>query len=214
MTRIRFTLLLLTAALAAVAVAGARGGPSAGEALPPGSAEVTKVVDGDTLHVRLAGRTERVRLIGVDTPESVKPNSPVECFAREASARTKELVPPGTPVRLVRDVEARDRFGRLLAYVYRSSDELFVNMALAQDGYAAPLTVPPNVAHAEAFAAAAAQARKAGRGLWSACGSPHEPAVEARGNGASGGGDAADEDATGAEGAVGAWKGGNHERSS
>ena len=235
MTRSRLVLMLLAAALAATAVVSARGRPSAGEALPPGSATVTKVVDGDTIHVRLGGRTEKVRLIGVDTPESVKPNSPVECFAREASAHTKQLVPAGTVVRLVRDVEARDRYGRLLAYVYRSSDGLFVNLALAQDGFAAPLTIPPNVAHAEVFAAASSRARQERRGLRDACGGPHEPApsgdgateasakptgrptrppdgepTDAGGSGAARGDHAPTE---GAVGAVGAQKGGTHGQS-
>ncbi|MDQ1439447.1 MAG: micrococcal nuclease [Acidimicrobiaceae bacterium] len=174
MTRTRLTLLLTAAVVAAVmALAARRSAPAPGTATP-GMATVTGVVDGDTLHVRLAGRSERVRLIGIDTPESVKPRTPVECFAKEASARTHALLPAGTTVRLVRDVEARDRYGRLLAYVYRPSDGLFVNLALARDGYAAPLTIPPNVAHSGEFAAASGQARLARRGLWAACGGPHE----------------------------------------
>jgi micrococcal nuclease len=131
-----------------------------------------RVVDGDTIVVLLAGHNERVRLIGIDTPESVKPNTPVQCFALEASARTKALLPPGSAVKLVRDVELRDRYGRLLAYVYRASDNLFVNLSLARDGYASAYTYPPNVAHAGDFVAAAAEARDAGRGLWSRCPSP------------------------------------------
>ena len=180
MSRARTPVLLLTALLAVTLLIGARRSasqpPGAADSsdAAPGTAVVEKIVDGDTLHVRLAGKKEKVRLIGVDTPESVKPRTPVECFAKEASARTKELVPPGSQVRLVRDVEARDRYGRLLAYVYRSSDGLFVNLALARDGFAAPLTIPPNVAHATAFAAAAGEARQAGRGLWASCGGPHE----------------------------------------
>src|SRR5437879_2174432 len=87
---------------------------------------VIRVVDGDTIVVALPRKhNESVRLIGIDTPESVKPNTSVQCFALEASARTKALLPPHTPVRLVRDAEARDRYGRLLAYVYRSTDGLF-----------------------------------------------------------------------------------------
>jgi micrococcal nuclease len=174
MTRIRTALLLTTALVAAVLAVGARRLQTSAEAPPSGMAVVTWVVDGDTLRVNLGGRTERVRLIGIDTPESVKPHAPVECFAKEASAHTRTLVPPGTSVRLVRDVEARDRYGRLLAYVYRPSDDLFVNLALARDGYAAPLTIAPNVAHAEEFAAAASQARQGRRGLWDRCGGPHE----------------------------------------
>jgi micrococcal nuclease len=135
----------------------------------PGEAVVQRVVDGDTIVVSIAGRDERVRLIGVDTPESVDPRSPVQCYGKEASAFTTQLLPPGTVVRLERDVEARDRFDRLLAYVYRVSDGLFVNFELARAGYAQVLTIPPNVAYAEEFRVAAAAARQAGSGLWRAC---------------------------------------------
>jgi micrococcal nuclease len=179
MTRLRSVLLALVATVA-VSVAAARthqgGGTSArsAEPVPTGAASVTRIVDGDTIAVRIGGRTEKVRLLGIDTPESVKPRTPVQCFAHEASDRTHALVPPGTAVRLVRDVEARDRYGRLLAYVYRDHDGLFVNLALAQEGYAGPLTIPPNVAHADELVAAARAARQAGRGLWGRCGGPHE----------------------------------------
>jgi micrococcal nuclease len=97
----------------------------------PSTARVVRVVDGDTIVVSLAGREERVRYIGVDTPETVKPGAPVECFGKKASARNKALLPPGTEVRLDRDAEERDRYGRLLAYVYRARDGLFVNASLA-----------------------------------------------------------------------------------
>jgi micrococcal nuclease len=133
------------------------------------NATVLRVVDGDTIHARVAGRDETIRLIGIDTPETVKPNTPVQCFGEEASHRTKALLPSGTPLQLVRDAEARDDYGRLLAYVYRAGDGLFVNLELAEDGFAVPLTVPPNVAHTDEFVAAASDARRAGRGLWSAC---------------------------------------------
>jgi micrococcal nuclease len=129
---------------------------------------VTRVVDGDTIHVRVEGRDETIRYIGVDTPESVQPGTPVECFAKRASAFNARLV-DGERVRLVLDAEHRDRYGRLLAYVYRARDGLFVNAALVRRGYAQPLTIPPNVAHAGEFRRLAATARRAGRGLWSAC---------------------------------------------
>ena len=132
------------------------------------SARVIRVVDGDTILVSVAGREERVRYIGVDTPESVKPGTPVQCYAKRAAARNDALV-AGRDVRLVTDVEPRDRYGRLLAYVYRTSDGLLVNVALAREGFAKPLTIQPNVAHAGEIAAAASAARAAGRGLWSAC---------------------------------------------
>lgn len=135
------------------------------------NATVLRVVDGDTIVADIDGNRERVRLIGIDTPESVKPNSPVECYGKEASAHTKDLLADGTPIRLVLDVEERDRYGRLLAYVYRASDGEFINLTLAEDGYAGLLTYPPNVAHVDEFRAAVASARRGGIGLWSACAS-------------------------------------------
>ena len=92
----------------------------------------------------------------------------MQCFAKAASARNAELV-ADERVRLETDAEARDRYGRLLAYVYRVRDGLFVNAALVRDGYAKQLTIPPNVAHAAEFRDLAAAARDAGRGLWKAC---------------------------------------------
>jgi micrococcal nuclease len=132
------------------------------------TARVLRVVDGDTILVAVSGREERVRYIGVDTPETVKPNTRVQCFGKRASAANHRLV-DGRAVRLVADAEARDRYGRLLAYVYRADDGLFVNEALIRRGYATTLTIAPNVRFADRFAALAGQARDAGRGLWSAC---------------------------------------------
>jgi micrococcal nuclease len=160
--------ILIVVAAAAVAVLESGGD----EAVAPGAtseAAVVRVVDGDTIAVRLGGRDERVRYIGVDTPESVKPGTPVQCFAHAAAAENARLV-AGERVRLVRDVEARDRFGRLLAYVYRVRDGRFVNAELVRRGYARPLTIPPNVRFADRLAGLARAARAAGRGLWSACG--------------------------------------------
>jgi micrococcal nuclease len=156
-------------AIAAIAIAilALGGGKLAGETRSD-SARVVRVVDGDTVVVRTGGREERVRYIGVDTPESVKPGTPVQCFAQAASAANKRLV-EGQEVRLVGDAEARDRYGRTLAYVYRSSDGLFVNAELVRRGYAKPLTIPPNVAHAVELRRLAATARRQGRGLWSRC---------------------------------------------
>ena len=134
-----------------------------------GRAQVVRVVDGDTIRVRLDGRTERVRYIGVDTPESVKPGTPVQCYAKRAAAANAALV-AGRSVRLVGDVERRDRYGRLLAYVYREPDGAFVNAQLVRDGYARTLAIAPNVAHARQFAHLAQTARRSGRGLWRACG--------------------------------------------
>jgi micrococcal nuclease len=134
-----------------------------------GAATIDRVVDGDTVIVRLSGRRERVRLIGIDTPESVKPNTPVQCYGPESSQRTHALLPPGTTVRLVGDVEARDQYKRLLAYVYRADDGLFVNLVLVREGYARPYPFKPNLAHEAEITRAADDARAAGRGLWSHC---------------------------------------------
>ena len=125
-------------------------------------------MDGDTIHVSIAGRDEKVRYIGVDTPESRRPGTPVQCFARAAGAFNARLL-RGRRVRLRTDVEARDRYGRLLAYVYREPDGLFVNAELVRRGFATVLTVPPNVAHAGEFLRLERAARRAGRGLWSRC---------------------------------------------
>jgi micrococcal nuclease len=170
--------ILALAALAAVAAAvalgadlgagdapfGAGGVRDAREGTAAREGRVTRVVDGDT--IRLG--EERVRLIGVDTPETRRPGTPVECFGRQATALTKRLV-EGRRVRLELDVEHRDRYGRLLAYVRRADDGLHVNAELVRRGYAQVMTVPPNVRHAERFLALQREARARGRGLWSAC---------------------------------------------
>jgi micrococcal nuclease len=142
---------------------GGGAGPGATRA-----ARVLRVVDGDTILVSVGGAQERVRYIGVDTPETVKPRTPVQCFGKQASAFNHGLV-DGRDVRLVADAEARDRYGRLLAYVYREPDGLFVNAQLVRYGYATTLTIAPNVRFAERLRTLATAARTAGRGLWSAC---------------------------------------------
>jgi micrococcal nuclease len=113
-----------------------------------------------------------VLLIGVDTPESVAPDRPVQCYGVEASAFLASVVPEGTEVRLERDAVARDRYGRLLAYVYRVDDDLLVNLELVSKGYADAVTYGDNEALHPTFAAAEAEARAAGRGLWGVCGGP------------------------------------------
>jgi micrococcal nuclease len=129
-------------------------------------AEVTRVVDGDTIEVSLDGRAEDVRYIGVDTPESVTPGEPVECFGRRASAFNEHLV-AGKAVELSFDEELRDRYGRLLAYV-RVGNRL-VNAELLRGGFARTLTIPPNDSRAAPFARLEAAAGRAGRGLWGTC---------------------------------------------
>lgn len=142
---------------------------SASGSLPAGSGTVVSVTDGDTVTVDIDGTREKVRLIGIDTPETKKPDTPVQCFGPEASAFTESLLPPGTAVHLQRDIEARDKYGRLLAYVYRTSDELFVNLEIVRRGYARLLTYPPNVAHVDEFVSAARAAEGDDIGLWAGC---------------------------------------------
>lgn len=133
------------------------------------NAAVVGAVDGDTVLMRVGGDEVLVRLLGIDTPETKHPDKPVQCYGPEASARTEELLPDGTPVRLERDREARDRYDRLLTYVFRAEDGLFVNLALAREGYARTLWIAPNRAYAPDLDAAVATARAAGLGLWGAC---------------------------------------------
>ena len=160
------------AVFAAVAVFAADrfAGGSSDAPRPGGRATglVTRVVDGDTVHVRIDGADQRVRYIGVDTPETVKPRTPVQCFGKAASAYNHRLV-DGQSVRLRFGAEQRDKYGRLLAYVYRARDGLFVNAALVREGYATTLTIPPNTAHATQFATLERRARDRRRGLWRAC---------------------------------------------
>jgi micrococcal nuclease len=147
---------------------------------PEGTAVVVKVVDGDTLDLDLSGSTVRVRLLGIDTPETVDENRPVQCFGHEASSYLAQLLPRGSTVRLERDVEARDRYGRLLAYLYRVDDGLFVNAALIEGGYATTLSIAPNTMRAHDFDVLRAQAQRDKRGLWGACpsfGSPLDAAA-------------------------------------
>lgn len=164
--RIALLVVALAVVTGAVWVGGRRG--TGGDAGGEVSGAVTRVVDGDTIHVRVGGSDETVRYIGVDTPESVRPGTPVQCFAKRASARNVALV-GGERVRLRFDAERRDRYGRLLAYVYRARDGAFVNAVLVRDGYARTLTIPPNVRHARRFATLARVARREGRGLWGTC---------------------------------------------
>lgn len=165
----------LTAALVAAVSACSTGGSPA-PSVPAGTGIVTHPVDGDTVDVDIGSGVERVRLIGIDTPESVAQDRPVECFGPEAKARLAELLPVGTEVRLERDVEARDRYDRLLAYVIRSEDGLHVNHALVAEGFAEARAFEPNTARQGELDAAEAEARAGGRGLWPVCGGTNAPA--------------------------------------
>jgi micrococcal nuclease len=177
-------LLALLAALVALVVA--RTGPSSSD--PGGdraaadgtaavltieaNATVVRVIDGDTLAADIDGDDEHVRLIGIDTPESVAEDRPDECYGKEASERLRALLPTGTPIRLERDVEPRDQYDRLLGYVYRATDGLFVNQTLVAEGYAEAKAFPPNTTLHQELLAAQSQARSAGKGFWGTCGGP------------------------------------------
>jgi micrococcal nuclease len=137
-----------------------------------GSDVVVRVVDGDTMELQWAGKS---RLIGVDTPEVYGGQ---ECFGREASAFAKRVLRPGLRVGVERDVEERDRYGRTLLYL-RLPDGRSFNELLVAEGYAVPLTIPPNVRHADRFVTLARRARERAAGLWSSrsCdGDPDRPA--------------------------------------
>ncbi|HEY5816646.1 MAG TPA: thermonuclease family protein [Solirubrobacterales bacterium] len=130
------------------------------------TAEVVRVVDGDTIEVRIGGEVEDVRLIGVDTPETVKPGEPVQCFGPRASGFTHRRL-EGRRVRLVFGVERRDVYGRLLAYLYLG--DRFFNPVLLRRGLARTLTIPPNDRFAPRFERTELAAARDGRGLWDAC---------------------------------------------
>jgi micrococcal nuclease len=154
---------LAAAALVALALAGCDVEPASdrGGASSSREGRVTHVTDGDTIRIG----EERIRLIGVDTPET---HGDDECFGRQATAFMRRTV-LGRRVDLELDVEHRDRYGRLLAYVRRRDDGAFVNAELVAEGYAQVLTVPPNVRHAKRFLTLQRRARSEGRGLWRAC---------------------------------------------
>jgi micrococcal nuclease len=155
---------LLLAFVALVVLRPWEGDPEAGPAAA--SATVTRVVDGDTIEARIGERVEDVRLIGVDTPETVKPGTPVQCFGPRASRFAHGLL-EGRRVRLVFGVERRDAYGRLLAYVYLG--RRLVNLTLVRRGLARSLTIPPNDRLAPRIRRLELAAARAGRGLWGAC---------------------------------------------
>jgi micrococcal nuclease len=151
--------------------AGASGTPAPSEASLTAPADATPltvdyVFDGDTLAlVDANGERDRVRLIGLDTPEVTEP---VECYGPEATARLRELLPAGTAVLTSADKDTYDKYGRELRYVW-TTDGTFVNLQLVAEGFGSALSIRPNTLHKAAFARAEAQARDAGLGLWAAC---------------------------------------------
>ncbi len=167
--------------------------PDSHDALQKGPKErleflVTKIIDGDTVQVSENGLPDgpkkTVRYIGIDTPETVKPNSPVECFGKEASSKNAELV-LGKFIRLERDVSDTDRYGRWLRYAYVTgtslrasatsatsaepgSSEIFINLALVREGYASASAYPPDTKYQDELKAAERSAQSNEAGMWGA----------------------------------------------
>src|SRR4029453_13861872 len=182
--RARALVVFLALALASLLAASPSYAPptSSTAATPPGPApyplrsgeigdlvgRVVRTVDGDTIHVQIGSGIEKVRYIGIDTPEVHHPTRGEEPGGRAATEMNRRLV-GNQAVRLEPDVQMRDRYGRLLAYVWGTGPdgfEIMVNAEMVRLGYAAVLTVPPNVRHAELFRKLAAEAREQHRGLW------------------------------------------------
>ncbi|WP_147108385.1 thermonuclease family protein [Nesterenkonia populi] len=138
------------------------------------TAVLERVVDGDTVVVDLDGTEERVRLLNIDTPESVHPDQPVECLGPEASERISQLISPGDELILEFDLDVRDHYDRLLAGLY--AGDLFVNEQMAKDGYGAPAYYEPNDRFLAVIEDAWEEAKAAGNGMF-ADGLPCEPEV-------------------------------------
>lgn len=135
----------------------------AGEKIEGELVKVIRVVDGDTIEIEGG---EKVRYIGIDTPETVDPRKTVQCFGVEASKKNKELV-EGKMVRLEKDVTDRDKYNRLLRYIYVG--DTFINLELVRQGFAYSYSYPPDIKYQDQFVKAQQEAREAKRGLWGAC---------------------------------------------
>ena len=127
------------------------------------SAKVTRIIDGDTIEIEGG---QRVRYIGVNTPETVDPRTTVQCFGKEASIKNRELV-EGKVIALEKDISETDKYGRLLRYVF--VDQLFVNDYLVREGYAYSSSYPPDIKYQQQFSESQMEAQQSGRGLWSTC---------------------------------------------
>ena len=137
------------------------------------TAEVVRHVDGDTVWLDIDGTEESVRLIGIDTPEVREGSEPIQCFGQEASDAIAELLPLGTVVQIQRDAEVRDRFDRLLLYIFVG--DTFVNEELVRQGFADSRSFPPNTARQSLLDEAERDAIDNNRGLWAACDGPAQP---------------------------------------
>jgi micrococcal nuclease len=172
----------LSAAGVALAVFTALVGCGSDSSAPPeeaGAGQVVSVVDGDTLVVRHDGLDDRVRLLGIDTPELGGPYTEEECFGRQASARMRALAAPGDTVRLETDPtqDTRDRNDRLLAYVYRDGDSWSLNERMVAEGFARVFAVGRPFAKAADFWYLERAARSGRQGMWGACGEASRPRV-------------------------------------
>lgn len=159
-------------------------GPSLAAELGAGAVvmdRVDRVVDGDTLVLDNLGR---VRLIGMNTPETVAPaqrqGAPPQCYGPEASAATKALLPKGTSVRLETDEAPRDKYGRALAYVFREPDDTFINGRLVEQGFARVKTYKPNTRYEGLLTSLQSEAKANRRGLWRQCETPAPPSPPSR----------------------------------
>jgi endonuclease YncB( thermonuclease family) len=133
--------------------------------------KVLKVVDGDTIEAEISGQRERIRFIGIDTPETVDPRRPVQCFGVEASNENKKLL-EGKSVLLEKDISETDKYNRLLRYIFLPEPDgsrLFINDYLVRQGFAKVSTYPPDVKYDQQFKEAQEEARINKRGLWSRC---------------------------------------------
>jgi micrococcal nuclease len=128
---------------------------------------VDHVVDGDTVDVVIAGVRERVRLIGIDTPEIAHGEDPGECGGPDAARYLESVIPPGTEVTVLRDIVGRDHYGRLLGYL--TKQDIMVNLQIAAAGYARALRIPPNVRLSDEISSAVDAAQRAQLGIWSTC---------------------------------------------
>lgn len=124
--------------------------------------KVLRVIDGDTIELESG---QKVRYIGIDTPETVDPRRDPQCFGKEASSYNKELV-EGKEIYLEKDVSETDRYGRLLRYIYLEENDISINEQLVREGYAVASSYPPDVKHQEKFRLAEQEARNNQKGLW------------------------------------------------
>jgi len=130
---------------------------------------IVNIVDGDTVDINTNNITKRVRLIGINTPETKHPTKKTECYSKEANDYMEKLLPKGTKVNIVYDKKTTDKYGRVLAYIYVNSNNMFVNLNLVSNGYAKTMKFKPNILHAYEFEIAQTKAKTNQIGLWNKC---------------------------------------------